>query len=333
MIVFTTAIFAICLGTLLVDTKAGIITIGLFTFYFQSITQTNDFFRGLVFAFVGITENSYHIGNFKRVMELKNIVVGGDKKILSENPPKIEFLNVSFKYPGTNKYIFENLNLTIKSGEELAIVGANGAGKSTLIKLICHFYESTKGKILVNGIDLKEVNLENWYEKLSYLAQEFNIYWELSLRDNIAVGRPGKVDDKDIKEALSLADAEFIEKYSQGLDTFMSQRYGGEEPSWGQSQKIAIARVFYRNSPIVILDEPTASIDAVSEYNIFTRLFKKIERKTLMIVSHRFSTVRNAKRIIVIDKGKIVERGSHKELLKLGGLYAKSFHLQAKGYN
>ena len=333
LILFTTIIFAICLGTLLIDTKAGIITIGLFTFYFQSITQTNDFFRGLVYSFVAITENSYHIGNYKKVMELKNIVLGGNKKIVSEKPPEIKFVDVSFRYPGSKKFVFENLNLTIKKGEEIAIVGANGAGKSTLIKLICHFYEPIKGRILVDGIDLRETDTASWYEKLSYLAQEFNLYPELTLRENVAIGHPEKNDDGEIKKALSLADASFYKKYSKGLDTLMSQRYGGEEPSWGQMQKIAIARVFYRNSPIVILDEPTASIDAVSEYKIFTRLYRKILGKTLIIVSHRFSTVRNAKRIIVLDKGKIVEQGSHEELLRLKGFYAKSFHLQAKGYN
>jgi ATP-binding cassette subfamily B protein len=313
--------------------RFGIITIGLFTFYFQSISQTSDFFRGMVSSFVSITENSYHVGNFKDVISLQNKINGGDKTLTTEAPHKIEFLDVSFKYPDSKNYVFKDLSLKIRSGEEIALVGANGAGKSTLIKLLCHFYEPTSGKILINGIDLREIKLSDWYNQLSYLAQEFNHYYDLSLRENVALGRPEEVDDTKVQKALEKADAAFVKKYSKGLDTIMSQRYGGEEPSWGQMQKIAIARVFYRDSPIVILDEPTASIDAVSEYKIFNRLYKEIENKTLIIVSHRFSTVRNAKRIIVIDKGKIVEQGSHQELLKLKGLYAKSFNLQARGYN
>jgi ABC-type multidrug transport system fused ATPase/permease subunit len=333
MITFSTIVNSICLVVLINDVRLGTITIGLFTFFFQSVSQTSDFFRGLVYSFVSITENSYHIGNFKKVINLENIVKGGDILLNSEASPKIELVDVSFKYPGSKRFVFKDLNLVINPGEEIAIVGANGAGKSTLIKLLCHFYDPVSGKILINGIDLRDIKLEEWNNELSYLAQEFNNYWNLSLRENVVLGKPGNDDDSRVLKALNKADAGFIKKYSEGLDTVMSQRYGGEEPSWGQSQKIAIARVFYRDSPIVILDEPTASIDAVSEYKIFSRLYKEIVGKTLIIVSHRFSTVRNAKRIIVIDKGQIVEQGSHEELIKQKGLYAKSFHLQAKGYS
>ncbi|HQI13365.1 MAG: ABC transporter ATP-binding protein [Candidatus Shapirobacteria bacterium] len=322
----------ICLYVLISDAQANILTIGLFTFFFQTIQQTSDFFRGLVYSSVNITENSYHIGNFRKVMDLKNIINGGSNKISPPIPTKIEFQNVTFRYPGSKRYVYKNLNLTINSNEEIAIVGQNGAGKSTLIKLLCHFYEPNSGRILVNGIDLKEIDLENWYQQLSYLAQEFNHYQNLSLRENVSIGRPQSINDNKIINALKKADAQFINTYPQGLDTPMSHRYGGEEPSWGQMQKIAIARVFYRDSPIILLDEPTASIDAISESKIFNRLYKTVKNKTLIIVSHRFSTVRNAQRIIVIDKGKIVEQGSHRELLKLKGLYAKSFNLQAKGY-
>jgi len=164
------------------------------------------------------------------------------------------------------------------------------------------------------------------------LAQEFNSFYNLTLKESIFLGHPQNPSDQKILEALNLADASFIKRYSRGLDTPMSLRYGGEEPSWGQSQKLAIARVFYRNSPIIILDEPTASIDAVSESKIFSRLYKTVKNKTLIIVSHRFSTVRNAQRILVINQGKIVEAGTHQKLLDLKGLYSHSFHLQAKGY-
>jgi len=332
LIIFSTIIDGICLLTLIINTKNGLISIGLFTFYFQSITQTADFFRGLVYSSTGITENSYHIGNFRSIMNLKNVIPDGTKDMQLPSPPKIEFNDVSFKYPGSNRYIYRHLNLTINAGEEIAIVGANGAGKSTLIKLLCHFYEPTSGKILINDINLKDIKMDQWYPQLSYLAQEFNHYGNLNLRENVVLGNPKQIDDQKVLQALEKADAEFTKKYTNKLDTPLSQRYGGEEPSWGQMQKIAIARVFYRNSPIVILDEPTASIDAVSESKIFNGLYKQIHGKTLIIVSHRFSTVRNAQRIIVIDKGKIVEQGTHSSLIKQANLYAHSFHLQAKGY-
>ena len=332
IMLFSSLVNAISFYILIVNTKNGLITVGLFTFYFQSIMQTVDVFRGLVYSSVSLTENSYHISNLRQVMNLKNIILGGDKTISPPIPPKIEFVDVSFKYPNSKRYVYRHLNLTIDSSEEVAIVGANGAGKSTLIKLICHFYEPTSGKILVNGIDLRDVKMDNWYKQLSYLSQEFNHFGNLNLRDNVLLGNPEVSDDDQILDALHLADAEFTKKYSKKLDTMLSQRYGGEEPSWGQWQKIAIARVFYRNSPVIILDEPTASIDAVSESKIFDRLYQTVKNKSLIIVSHRFSTVRNAQRIIVVDKGKIVEQGSHSELLAKDGTYAHSFKLQARGY-
>lgn len=332
LITLSTTISGICLFLLISDTQKGLLSIGLFTFFFQTIQQTSGFFQGLVISSVSVTENSYHIGNFRQVMGLKNVITDGQLPITTPSPPKVEFRDVSFKYPNAKRYVYRHLNLVINPGEEIAIVGANGAGKSTLIKLICHFYEPTSGNIFINDINIKDIELSKWYQQLSYLAQEFNHYYNLSLRENVGLGNPNKIDDYQIQEALKKADASFIKKYQDGLDTPMSQRYGGEEPSWGQMQKIAIARVFFRNSPIIILDEPTASIDAISESKIFDRLYKTIEDKTLIIVSHRFSTVRNAQRIIVVDKGNIIEQGTHQELLKIKGLYAKSFNLQAKGY-
>lgn len=322
------------LAVIINDVTQGLITIGLFTFYFDTLRRVGEVFQNFVYTTVSITENSYHIDNFKQVLEMKNIIKSGTKKITNLAPPSIEFKNVSFKYPGSDRLVFTNLNLTINSGEEIAIVGENGAGKSTLIKLICNFYYPDSGQILIGGIDSREINLKNWYKHLAYLTQEFNNFGNMSLSDNVTIGDPSKPqNEKAVLQALKNADAKFWQKYKNGLSTRMSQRYGGEEPSLGQWQKISIARIFYRDSSVMILDEPTASIDAVSEYKIFNELYRAITGKTLIIVSHRFSTVRNAQRILVLDKGNIVENGTHEELLKLDGLYAHSFRLQAKGYN
>lgn len=316
------------------DVKLGLLTIGAFTFYFDTIRRVGEVFQNLVFTTVSITENSYHIDNFKQILEMENVILGGSEKLKSKTPPSIQFKNVSFKYPGSDRYVFKNLNLTIDPSEEIALVGENGAGKSTLIKLICSFYYPSEGQILIGGIDSRNLDLTSWYNHLSYLTQEFNNFSNMSLSENVTIGDPVKpVNETEVLSALSQADAKFWKKYKKGLATPMSQRYGGEEPSWGQWQKISIARIFYRNSSVMILDEPTASIDAVSEFKIFNELYRSVKDKTLIIVSHRFSTVRNAKRILVLDKGKIVESGSHAELITHGGLYAKSFALQAKGYN
>jgi ABC-type multidrug transport system fused ATPase/permease subunit len=314
--------------------RTGLLTIGAFTFYFDTIRRVGEVFQQFVYTSVSITENSYHIDNFRKVLELPDNSIGGSKTITTSKPPKIEFQDVSFKYPGSDSYVFKGLNLIVMPGEEIALVGENGAGKSTLIKLLCCFYYPTSGRILIDGVDTRELSLTNWYKHLAYLTQEFNNFGNMTLSDNVTMGDPKKkVVEENILLALKSADAKFWQKYSNGLATMLSQRYGGEEPSWGQWQKISIARIFYRKSSIMILDEPTASIDAVSEYKIFNELYKKISGKTLIIVSHRFSTVRNAGRILVLNKGKIVEAGSHSELIKHDGIYAKSFALQAEGYN
>jgi len=332
--ILTAIVSGISLIIIIKDVRIGLLTIGAFTFYFDTIRRVAEVFQNFVYTTVSITENSYHIDNFKQILEMQNVIVSGSKKLTAKKPPLIEFKNVSFKYPGSERYIFKDLNLTIDSSEEIAIVGENGAGKSTLIKLICCFYYPDSGQILIGGIDSRLLNLPNWYKHLAYLTQEFNIFSNMSLSENVTIGDPNKsISEEAILNALNHADAKFWKKYKNGLSTLMSQRYGGEEPSWGQWQKISIARIFYRDSSVMILDEPTASIDAVSEYKIFNELYRSVKDKTLIIVSHRFSTVRNAQRILVLDKGKIVEQGNHAQLLSHGGLYAKSFALQAKGYN
>jgi ABC-type multidrug transport system fused ATPase/permease subunit len=334
MNIVTTIASGISLFIIIKDVRLGLLTIGLFTFYFDTIRRVSQVFQNFVYTTVSITENSYHIDNFKQVLELENMVKTGDKKLPSKTPPTIEFKNVSFKYPDSNHYVFKNLNLTINRGEEIAIVGENGAGKSTLIKLLCCFYYPNSGQILIGGIDSRQLNLTDWYKHLAYLTQEFNNFNNMSLCDNVTIGDPTKpVKEASVLAALKHADAKFWQKYKNGISTLMSQRYGGEEPSWGQWQKISIARIFYRDSSVMILDEPTASIDAVSEFKIFNELYRAVRGKTLIIVSHRFSTVRNAQKIIVLAKGTIVEQGSHAELIAHDGLYAESFRLQAKGYN
>lgn len=333
--ILSIVISGISLGLIIGDVTKGILTIGAFTFYFDTIRRVGEVFQNFVYTTVSITENTYHIDNFRQVLELQNIIVGGKQSIGLGKAPEIEFIDVSFKYPESDRYVFKNINLKINSSEEIALVGENGAGKSTLIKLICCFYHPTAGTILIGGVDSKQLNLTNWYKHLAYLTQEFNVFQNMTLSENVTIGDPNKPFDKgNLLKALDSADAKFWKRYKKGLETLMSQRYGGEEPSWGQWQKISIARIFYRDSSVMILDEPTAAIDAVSESKIFDKLYSEVKNKTLIIVSHRFSTVRNAKRIIVLSKGKIAEQGSHEELLAIkGGIYAKSFKLQAKGYN
>ena len=250
--------------------------------------------------------------------------------------PEIDIKNMSFKYPNTEKPIFNNLGLNIKSGEKVAIVGHNGAGKTTLVKLLCRIYQPTQGEIYVNNQVLKDIKIDTWYQNMGVLFQEFNTYPQLTVKENIVIGSPNEpVDEVALHLAAQSADASsFIDEFPAKYDQILSEKFkGGVRPSTGQWQKLAIARFFYRNAPLVIFDEPTASIDAVSEYNIFNKIYDFFKEKTVIIISHRFSTVRNADRIIVLDHGEIVEQGTHSFLMSNNGYYAKAFNLQAKGYS
>ena len=249
--------------------------------------------------------------------------------------PEIKIQDVNFSYPGSDRVVLKGLNLEIKSGEKVAIVGHNGAGKTTLIKLILRFYKPQSGEIFINNKNLNDLMIKDYYKNVSALFQEYNTYSNLTLEENITIGKQKKKHSKDeIRKAAEYADvSDFVSDYKDGYKQILSERYkGGTRPSTGQWQKIAIARFFYRNSPLVIFDEPTAAIDAKSEAKIFNKIYSFFKNKTVIIISHRFSTVRNADRIIVVSKGKIIEQGSHEELMKLKGKYAEAFKLQAEGY-
>lgn len=315
----------------------GKITLGAVTFQMRAL----DSFSGALDSVLGsvsfMNEFAIKMKDLITVFEMKPSVKDGHVKLeYLDTPPSIEFRNVYFKYPKSKKYVFEDLSFKINSGEEVALVGHNGAGKTTIVKLISRIYEVEKGEILINGQNIKDLSLDDWYKNIGVLFQDFNFYGNLTVKENIFLGRPLEPLDEDrVIEAAKHADAhDFIMEYKKKYDQIMSEKFkGGIRPSTGQAQKIAIARFFYRNSPLVIFDEPTASIDAVSEYKIFNSIYDFFKNKTVVIISHRFSTVRNANRIIVLEKGKIVEEGNHKELVKKkNGVYSKAYKLQAEGY-
>lgn len=311
--------------------------IGNYNFYLSTITKFSDASRNLLRNIGKMYEDNLYMTDLYKLLDLENkIEIKENGEIIpTKTVPHIEFRNVSFKYPGTDKYVFDNFSMVINPGDDIAIVGENGAGKTTFVKLLCRFYDVNEGEILINGKNIKDIDLDSWYRNIGVLFQDFNRY-AFSARQNIYLGDTSQKDDmKAIKNAAKDAGADKIitklpKRYKQILSKWFQE---GMDLSGGQWQRIALARAFFRNSNILILDEPTSAIDAVGEYEIFKRIAEVQEEKTTIIISHRFSTVKKAHKIYVIEHGKIIESGTHTELMSINdGEYKKMFELQAEGY-
>lgn len=313
-----------------------LISIGDVTFQMRALDMFAGNLSSMINSFNGLLERAIRVNEVKIVFDMKPMIDDGNVKLEKiDSAPSIKFDNVSFKYPGADRYVINNLTLDIKPGEKIAIVGENGAGKTTLVKLLSRFYKIDSGSILLNDININNIEINDWYKNLGVLFQDYNTYSYLSLKENIFLGKPDEdLNIEKIKIAATQANIDsFIGKYKGGFDQVLSEKFkGGTRPSTGQWQKIAIARFFYRNSPVVVFDEPTASIDAISEAEIFGKIYDFFKGKTVIIISHRFSTVRNADKIYVLDNGQIIESGKHTELMKLKGRYCNAFNIQAKGY-
>ena len=246
----------------------------------------------------------------------------------------IEFDDVTFTYPGGTEPALTNLNLHIRGGELIALVGENGAGKSTLVKLLLRFYDPTQGAIRIGGADLRDLDPAELRGRIGILFQDYATY-ELSVRENVQMGRPGRIDD-DRRVLSALEDARsdwLLRKMPKGLDAKVGRLFeGGHDLSGGEWQRLALARIMYRDADVWILDEPTSSLDPEAEAGIFAELKEMLKGRIGIVISHRFSTVRIADRIAVIAGGKVTELGTHEELIRANGRYAQLFELQAAGY-
>ncbi|MBV8865548.1 MAG: ATP-binding cassette domain-containing protein, partial [Acidobacteriaceae bacterium] len=245
-----------------------------------------------------------------------------------------EFQDVSFEYPGTSRLILDGLNFRLEPGERIALIGQNGQGKTTIVKLMTRLYDPTAGRILLDGVDLRDYKIEDLCREIGVIFQDFMRY-EMTARENIAVGRiEFEHDDHRIHAAAekSLADG-VIDRLAYRYEQMLGRRFeGGVDLSGGEWQKIALARAYLREAQVLILDEPTAALDAKAEYEVFERFNELTESKMALFISHRFSTVRMAERIIVLENGNIAEEGSHDRLMARGGRYAEMFELQASSY-
>lgn len=309
-------------------------SLGDFTFFLNAIFTFTGQTSSLLVNMGSIVENNLYVEDYFRLLNIKNKVITNKsaKRLKKIIPREIKFENVSFIYPGSEKLVLKNINFTIATGQDIAIVGPNGAGKTTLIKLLFRFYDPTAGKILVDGIDLKKINLDDWYRHLGVLFQDFAKYY-LTVKENIEFGDVNNVKNKSVKKALANAQGNDLLDLPKKTDQILGRWFeDGEEISVGQWQKLAIARALYRNAPILVLDEPTSNIDAQAEFKIFNNLKKTYREKTLIFISHRFSTVRIADHIYVLKEGQIVEQGKHQDLVSQNGTYAKYFKIQKQGY-
>ncbi len=312
-------------------------SIGDYTFFVSTIERFSESSRRLFRNLSKVYERNLYMNEYYKLLDMQSNIKSKDDaiKIGSEKIPTIEFKNVSFSYPGSKEKVFNDFSIKIEAGEDIALVGENGAGKTTFVKLLARLYDIDSGQILINGLDLKDISLEDWYENLGILFQDFNKY-AYSVEENIALGRIKDFDNKQkiVESGKNSGAHEFVKDYDLKYKKMLSKEYKkGIELSGGQWQKIALARAFFRNSNILILDEPTSAIDAKAEYEIFKKVDEMQKDKTTIIISHRFSTVKKAKRIYVIKKGKIIEHGSHKELMEIqNGKYKEMFEIQAKEY-
>lgn len=281
-----------------------------------------------------ISGNSMRLDDVRTFMDLEPLVEKSGERTPGKNP-KIEFVDVSFKYLNVENWVLYRCSFVINPGEKIGLVGLNGSGKSTIVKLICRFYDPTEGQILLDGIDAREYDIVKMRELYSALFQTFCIYC-LSLRENIAIANLNHIDnDKALIDACDKSGvSDFIRDWEKGLDEQITRWFSpdGKELSLGQKQRVALARAFFRNAPFVLLDEPSASLDAVAEHEVFTKFLQLSEQKGAMLISHRLSSITLTDKILMLENGEIIEQGSHDELLNKNGRYAYLFNLQASKY-
>jgi len=322
-------------GWIVMTTIAGAITLGAMTMYLVLFRQGQSAVAASLTAVSGMYEDNLYLSNLYEYLEQPVPARRGDAAHGPEPERGLEFDNVSFKYAGAKENALSNISLQIKPGESLALVGENGSGKTTLIKLLTRLYDPTGGRILLDGLDLQEWDVEALRQRVGVIFQDFGRY-QFSVGENIGAGDVRYIDDQERwKDAATTGlAAPFIEEMPDGYETQLGRWFkGGRELSGGQWQKVALSRAFMRSdADILVLDEPTAAMDASSEAEVFEHFRTASSSKMTILISHRFSTVRAAAQIIVIHQGKILERGTHESLLAEDGQYAHLFNLQAQGY-
>ncbi|MGA2374643.1 MAG: ABC transporter ATP-binding protein [Candidatus Sulfotelmatobacter sp.] len=317
-------------------TVTGVLSIGTFTFLAGAIQQASSNIQQIFSTVSSIADQALFLTDLIAFFEMRPMIASKPNALPAPRPiiRGFEFRNVSFRYPGSSRLVLNGLNFHFRPGERVALIGENGEGKTTIVKLLTRLYDPIEGQVLLDGVDLREYNLEDLYREVGVIFQDFMRY-EMTARENIAVGRIDQLDDLSLLQQSaqkSMAD-EVVGRLPRGYEQMLGRRFdGGVDLSGGEWQKVALARAYLRDAQILILDEPTAALDARSEYEVFQRFAELTAGKMALFISHRFSTVRMADRIVVLENGRIAEDGDHENLTRLGGRYAEMFELQAASY-
>jgi ATP-binding cassette, subfamily B, bacterial len=318
------------------STLTGTITIGGLVMYFLAFQLGLGYIQAILGTLAGLYEDNLFLTNFYQFLDLKPAILSPDHPVAVPEPrdQKIEFKNIRFSYAGGAKDAITGASLAINPGEIIALVGENGSGKTTLMKLLCRLYDPDEGTISVNGIDIRTFDTVAWRKQIGVIFQDY-VHYFLSAGENIWIGDITRAPDSThIAAAATFSGIDpVICRFPKGYDTILGHWfYGGQELSEGEWQKVALARAFFRDSQIVILDEPTASLDPLAEAELFRNFRNLLEGRSAVIISHRFSTVQMADRIYLMEKGRILEQGNHEELLRQNGRYAFLYRTQAASY-
>ncbi|MDB5246702.1 MAG: transporter ATP-binding protein [Segetibacter sp.] len=321
---------------MIAEAVRGKISIGDLTFLAGSFRQLRSLLEGILIRFTSVSQGAVYLQDFFEFFQIKPKIVLSANPLPFPNPVKqgFTFENVGFKYSNSDRWANRHVSFTLHPGEKIALVGENGAGKTTLVKLLARLYDPTEGRILLDGIDLREYDLDELRIQIGVIFQDY-IRYQMNVSQNIAVGNIKEVGNADLIKTSSVQSmaAPLIERLPNKYDQMLGRRFNnGIDLSGGEWQKIALARAYMKDAQLLILDEPTAALDARAEYEVFQRFAELTKGKSAVLISHRFSTVRMADRILVLEKGQLVETGSHEELLVQEGRYAELFRLQAMGY-
>jgi ATP-binding cassette subfamily B protein len=321
---------------ILVRTIEGLLTLGTLTFLAGAFSRSRAYIEKILSSVSDLSEQALYLKDLFEFFEMRPLIASPPNPIPAPRPIRNGFVfsKVGFAYPGTERMVLRGLDLRIDKGEKIALIGANGAGKTTLVKLLARLYEPSEGRILLDGVDLRDYSVEDLRREIGVIFQDYMRY-DLLVKENIGFGNLDNLANMSAVEiaAKKSQAAEMISRLPDNYEQVLGRRFeGGVDLSGGEWQKMALARAYMRDAQVLILDEPTATLDARAEYEVFLRFAELTKGRTSVLISHRFSTVRMADRILVLSGGEITEQGSHQELARAGGLYAELFELQAAGY-